>query len=477
MSKHCVQVVDLGDALDLLKLHSLNPERYPHLLCSASDGEQNARYDMLFAFPEETLCLTAQNLNSDLPLLEANYEARGLNFAEQDFLPVFDQWFQREQLLDCALPETAKDLPFHGGWFTYLAYELAGQIEPSLQLPLPQTQPIAFATRFRSALLVDKHEQRLLLVQESDQEKDSLLSREAKVREDLVLAESVHLAAGKVAVTELNEQESEIYLECVAKIKDYIREGDVFQVNLSRPWQATMADELSSAVVFASLRKHNPSPFAALVHFPGMDVISSSPERLLSVRNGLAETRPIAGTRPRLDATNDAQATRELLGNPKERSEHIMLIDLERNDLGRVCQPGTVEVDELMGLETYAHVHHIVSNVRGQLRDEVLPGQAIAAVFPGGTITGCPKVRCMEILAELEQEPRGAYTGSLGYINRNGDMDLNILIRTMVRQQQTLTLRAGGGIVADSQPDKELIETRAKAKGLLNVFDVLDTQH
>ena len=147
-----------------------------------------------------------------------------------------------------------------------------------------------------------------------------------------------------------------------------------------------------------------------------------------------------------------------------------MLIDLERNDLGRVCVPGTVEVNELMVLESYAHVHHIVSNVRGELRGDVLPGQAIAAVFPGGTITGCPKVRCMEILAELEQQPRGAYTGSLGYINRNGDMDLNILIRTMVRQGDTLTLRAGGGIVDDSDAHKELEETRAKAKGMLKVF-------
>ena len=151
-----------------------------------------------------------------------------------------------------------------------------------------------------------------------------------------------------------------------------------------------------------------------------------------------------------------------------------MLIDLERNDLGRVCKPGTVEVNELMVLESYAHVHHIVSNVRGELRPGILPGQAIAAVFPGGTITGCPKVRCMEILAELEQEPRGAYTGSLGYINRSGDMDLNILIRTMVKQGNHISLRAGGGIVNDSDAHKELAETRAKAKGMLKVFSTVE---
>ncbi|MGI9248743.1 MAG: chorismate-binding protein, partial [Woeseiaceae bacterium] len=177
------------------------------------------------------------------------------------------------------------------------------------------------------------------------------------------------------------------------------------------------------------------------------------------------------GTRPRSE--NDARdnsLSAELFSHPKELAEHVMLIDLERNDLGRVCDAGSVEVDEMMVLESYAHVHHIVSNVKGRLRDEVLPGQAIAAVFPGGTITGCPKVRCMEIIAELEQGPRGAYTGSFGYLNRDGSLDLNILIRTMVKQGNSLTFRAGSGIVADSDPDAELEETRAKAKGMLKAL-------
>src|SRR5699024_6430624 len=155
---------------------------------------------------------------------------------------------------------------------------------------------------------------------------------------------------------------------------------------------------------------------------------SSSPERLVSVRDGVAETRPIAGTRPRHHGDDEAARIRELGGHPKERAEHIMLVDLERNELGRVCRPGSVHVDELLVVESYAHVHHLVSNVRGHLREGTTPGQVIAATFPGGTITGCPKVRCMEIIAELEGEGRGAYTGSIGYLDRDGDMDLNILI-------------------------------------------------
>ena len=160
----------------------------------------------------------------------------------------------------------------------------------------------------------------------------------------------------------------------------------------------------------------------------------------------------------------------ELIANPKERAEHVMLIDLERNDLGRICEPGSVEVDEMMVIESYAHVHHIVSNVRGRLRAGITPGSALRAVFPGGTITGCPKVRCMEIIAELETSPRGAYTGSFGYLNRDGSMDLNILIRTMVLHGTRLRLRAGAGIVADSEPEAELDETRAKARGLLEAL-------
>ncbi len=196
--------------------------------------------------------------------------------------------------------------------------------------------------------------------------------------------------------------------------------------------------------------------------------MSSSPERLVRVSGERVETRPIAGTRPRAEtAEDDRWLAERLLGHPKEQAEHIMLIDLERNDLGRICRPGTIAVDELMVLESYRHVHHIVSNVTGRLRPGVGPAGIIAAVFPGGTITGCPKVRCMEIIAELERGPRGAYTGSMGYLNRDGGMDLNILIRTIERRGSELVTRAGAGIVADSIPERELGETRDKARGPL----------
>ena len=269
-------------------------------------------------------------------------------------------------------------------------------------------------------------------------------------------------------IRSIDEEPASRYLNSVRKIKKYIKDGDVFQVNLSRLWNAELSREISPGQIYRRLTQTNPAPFFGLAVFEQHAIISSSPERLVKVHDNRIETRPIAGTRPRGDTQHlDEANLKELLSHPKERAEHIMLIDLERNDLGRVCIPGSVEVNELMVLETYSHVHHIVSNIQGTLRHGCTPSEVIRAVFPGGTITGCPKVRCMEIIAELEHAPRGAYTGSLGYVNHDGSMDLNILIRTLVKSGGQLSLRAGAGIVADSDPEKELQETRAKAKGLL----------
>jgi anthranilate synthase component 1 len=244
----------------------------------------------------------------------------------------------------------------------------------------------------------------------------------------------------------------------------------VFQVNLSREWRYTLDKKCSAVQIYRALKKTNPAPFSALAHFDDFSIISSSPERLFKIDDKTLETRPIAGTHPRGKSAQDIHLKNRLISNPKERSEHIMLLDLERNDLGRVCEYGSVEVDEMMVLESYPFVHHIVSNIKGSLKNNIEIYDLIKALFPGGTITGCPKVRCMQIIAELEKKPRQAYTGSLGYISHHQKMDFNILIRTFTYSNQTLSFRAGAGIVFDSIAEQELTETQHKAQGLIKIF-------
>jgi len=259
----------------------------------------------------------------------------------------------------------------------------------------------------------------------------------------------------------------------VRRCKEYITAGDIYQANLSQRFSAPLGGH-DPLRLYEVLRAVNPSPFAAYAEFEDCTVVSSSPERLVRLSGNVADTRPIAGTRRR---GKDFQETRELsvelLTNEKERAEHIMLLDLERNDLGRVCTYGTVSVDELMVVEDYSHVIHIVSNVRGELAPGKDGFDLIRATFPGGTITGVPKVRCMEIIDELEPVTRGLYTGSLGYIANTGDLDLNIIIRTFVIKDGVAHVQVGAGIVADSDPGREYAETLEKAEALAKALENL----
>lgn len=448
----------LDYAGDLLPLHEANPQHYPCLLESVSHGTPAARYDILFAATDEQLILDRNGLRGS-----------AAGSAAADFLAQLDRWWQQHR----RPPDDSPALPFTGGWFVFLAYELATRIEPRLaDLPSPEDDlPLAAAVRCPAALIRDHTADCIYLVEEAGHDGLS-----ARILRDLATSAGQDTnMPGPLVETRMREDDPERFLSGVERIKRYIVEGDVFQVNLSRAWTGAIDPAVSDAELYRRLRHSNPAPFSAIARIGDTTIISSSPERLFSVRGERIETRPIAGTHPRgADPDSDGALSRRLLQHPKERAEHIMLIDLERNDLGRVCRPGSVEVNELMTLESYAHVHHIVSNVAGCLDGHTTPGAIIRAVFPGGTITGCPKIRCMEIIGELEQRARGAYTGSLGYLDGNGNMDFNILIRTLQRQAGRLILRAGAGIVADSDPARELAETRAKARGLLRALNTGD---
>lgn len=428
--------------LDLLELHQHNSRRYPFLLESVAKGDLG-RFDILFAFPQQSQALrTTEDAES--------------------FQQVLEQQFQENSIE----VNPSVDIPFSGGWFCYFSYDYAQLIEPSLKLPA-STLPLAIWVRIPAAVIYDHQTETLHTIAETGFEEYV-----SEMLQDIEQVEASALKTSSVVVQNSNEETEQKYLSGIDSIKEYILSGDIFQVNLSRQWQLQLktADYIS---VYDSLRTHNPAPFAACVDFGDWQILSSSPERLVKHDANWVETRPIAGTRKRsLNAQADQALIDELISHPKEIAEHIMLIDLERNDLGRICEAGTVEVNELMVVESYEHVHHIVSNIRGHLKPFMSPLKIIHATFPGGTITGCPKVRCMEIIAELEQMPREAYTGSLGYINRDGTLDLNILIRTMIHQQGEIRFRAGAGIVADSIPNRELQESRYKAKGLLNVFSM-----
>ncbi len=472
----------LAAHFDLNDLVRFNRQRYPYALNSSAYQPENkvstlkgntGQYDIIFACPQESL-----QLSTDKQLYYTDEAGNRLSkkVSRETFFDELAELCARYKT--CSDTEEKKGLPFYGGWFVYLAYEMAAEVEPCLVLPQTKTVlPLAIASRIPAAVIRDRISNDYLIVAEKTSaglldkiESDCKQIMQQKAGTGISSA-FLRPAAQSITHNQFKESDEKPYLLQVERIKQYIYDGDIFQANLSRSWHTQLTQSIDDVTLFNQLAEQNPSSFAALATFNNAAIISSSPERLVSMRDRLIETRPIAGTRPRsIDPDTDANMAKELLSHSKEQAEHIMLVDLERNDLGRVCVPGSIHVNELMLLESWQHVHHIVSNLQGECDGNKSSVDVLKAVFPGGTITGCPKVRCMEILAEQEQEARGAYTGSLGYINLDGDMDFNILIRTLVREYDSISFRAGGGIVADSQALHELEETRAKARGLLKIF-------
>ena len=430
----------------MLAVHAADPARYPVLLDSAATGDLLGRFSILLAAPAEKLVLDAGG----------GLEGPG---AGKRFCERLNDWWR-----SCRGPAPETPWPFAGGWFLYLGYELAQEIEPSLRLPASPLPVVACAWRMQAALIHDHASGRTVVLAEPEAAGEG-----ARIAKDFAHARAVSDETMPPEAVAITEDEPGAYLNACRRALEHIAAGDVYQANLARRWRASLPRGIAPAALYRRLRAANPGAFAGSAALPGFSVLSSSPERLVRVRGRQVDTRPIAGTRPR-GRHADAAAIAELTGSAKERAEHVMLIDLERNDLGRICEAGSVQVDEFMVVESYAHVHHIVSNVRGRLREDVEPGDVIRALFPGGTITGCPKVRCMQLIGDLEGVGRGAYTGAMGYLARDGSLDLNILIRTMTLQDGEIELRAGAGIVADSDPDRELEETRAKARGLLRAL-------
>ena len=371
--------------------------------------------------------------------------------------------------------------PFAGGAIGYFGYEAKNLIEPGL----PQRAvddlglPDIYLLFFESGLIVDHERKEALffLYELSRTKRGPSRISVAKRFEEIERRFSSSLWGHDKKIVSPRNLRRTPGMECslsrgefvekVEAAKEYIRQGEIFQANLSQRLKFALEEDVLH--VYRKLRRINPSPFFGLLRGEGFQVISGSPERLVKLENGFLETRPIAGTRSRgKNEREDAAVSLDLLLNEKERAEHVMLVDLERNDLGRVAEAGSVSVDELMAIEDYSHVKHIVSNVRGRLRGGLGMIDVLKAVFPGGTITGAPKIRCMEIIDELEPVARGPYTGSLGYLSFTGNMDLNILIRSLVVKDGEASLHVGAGIVSDSVPGREYDETLYKAEAVLS---------
>jgi anthranilate synthase component 1 len=381
-----------------------------------------------------------------------------------------------EELARWRLAPLAGLPPFAGGAVGLFGYDLVRAAEPSVGEPNPDEDGTPdLAVMVTNVLVAFDHLRHEVTVL-ANVEKDSLessyeeaASAIADVRERLRGPVPAAGAGRREPPEFFSDLGPDGYVRAVERVKEYIAAGDAYQVVPSQRWTANCPVDAFS--IYRGLRAINPSPYMYFLDFEDFQIAGASPESLVKVGGRRAELRPIAGTRPRAGSTEtDMERARELLADPKERAEHVMLVDLGRNDLGRVCEHGSVEVDELMAIETYSHVMHIVSAVSGTLREDVTAMDALRAALPAGTLSGAPKIRAMQIIDELEPVKRGAYGGAVGYLSYTGDLDTCIYIRSALVRDGKVRVQAGGGIVADSDPQTEARETEHKAGAVMDAI-------
>jgi len=434
----------------------VNRGGYSFLLESVEGGQRLARYSFIGTEPYAVLATRGEDKTDPLPLI-----AEELN--KYKIVPI------------SGLPR------FCGGAVGYLAYETVTRFE---ELPSPDRDPLGLPESlfmFVDTMLVFDHVTHKIKVLSHlhlDGDIEAAYQKAVDKINDLVdrLSQPLQLGQHTKAATrpmsnyKLSSNFSKEEFEAsVLKIKQYITEGEAIQVVLSH--RLSQRTDVSPFEIYRALRTINPSPYMFFLDFTDFHIVGASPEILVRVEDDTVMTRPLAGTRPRgKSPAEDIQLEQELRSDEKERAEHIMLVDLGRNDIGRVSEPGTVEVSDLMDVERYSHVMHLVTHVQGRLRHDLTAFDALRACFPAGTVSGAPKIRAMEIIAELEPEKRGAYAGAAGYFSFSGNMDMAIAIRTMVVTKGIAYVQAGGGIVYDSVPEREYEESMNKARALLKAI-------
>ncbi len=424
----------------------LKGQRHLTLLESVMRGENLGRYSFLACNPKSTLEVTRQGTFLD-----------GVK-QEQSPLALIDRIIAANRQAHVrGLP------PFQGGLAGFISYDFGRRLEPHAKIP--EFEPIApdlVLHHYDAVAAFDHMQERAWIIAVDPEKADELGGQIAQAPQPL----GTHVIAGWSS-----NFTREDYETAIARTVEYILAGDIFQANITQVFSAAIPETFDPLAFYRVLRLKNPSTFAAFMDYGDIQIASSSPERLLRCVGAAVEARPIKGTRRRdPDPSRDAALIAELTSSRKDRAENVMIVDLLRNDLSKVSKPGTVKVPVLCGLETYANVHHLVSAIISELRDGNTIGDLIAATFPGGSITGAPKIRAMEVIAEIEKAPRGVYCGTIGYIGFNGRTDLNIAIRTAQFSHGIARVQGGGGITARSNPAAEYEESLTKVKRIMEAF-------
>ena len=420
---------------------------------------QLGRFDILTAYPHTTLI--THGLTTEIKTADK------IQLSTENPLDLL-----RAQLNLNKAKHTISNLPFCGGAIGYFAYDLARRFEilPTISLQDINVPEMAVGI-YDWAIIVDHLKKETVLFQLNNHAETADICDEIITRLNQALNSTDDLTVKLQSNIQSNFTEK-TYAAAFARIQEYLRAGDCYQINLAQRFSADI--EGSPWQLYQQLRKYNPAPYSAFFNTPNVAILSLSPERFLQVRNNFVETKPIKGTQPRNhDSEQDQKNAALLLNSIKDRAENIMIVDLLRNDIGKNCRIGSVQVPKLCALESFPAVHHLVSTVTGELAANKDCIDLLQGCFPGGSITGAPKLRAMEIIEELEPHRRNVYCGSVGYINYNGNMDTNIAIRTLMLAQEKIHFYAGGGITIDSILDDEYAETFAKIKIILQFFKTL----
>lgn len=443
-----------GSAFELF--HAFKDEPFCFLLDSSMENEKLGRYTFMGGSP----FIIFKSKNQDITIKENNITR---SFIGNPF-EVLSELLKKYKTDDNSV------IPFLGGAVGYFAYDMCHLIEKLPRTAVDDVKiPDSCFGFYDSIIAVDHLTGNSYIVATGLNEKPEIAVEEMKRKINNITSINFLCNQG-VACSEIKSNfTKEDYLEAVVRIKNYIRAGDIYQANLTQRFKCQTDDYPFN--IYSRLRQLNPAPFACYMNFEEGHILSSSPERYLKIQHNIIETRPIKGTRPRGRTVEEDKAYKEeLMSSDKDKSELLMIVDLERNDIGKVSKAGTVQVPELFYPEEYATVHHLVATVTGEMLDDLEAIDVIQSAFPGGSITGAPKIRAMEIIDELEPTQRNIYTGSIGYLGFNGSIDLNIAIRTIVMKEGTAYFQAGGGIVWDSDPELEYEESLHKAKALFSTL-------